>query len=136
MFFQSFFYFLGFVFSFSFDEWGSLVCDLLCFLKTEIEHFSENLDDLNLLTWIDWCQLDFPNLLDNLFLVLGSVLFIFRNKNGRQQVSLLPIFLDPLILVHKLQWRVLVSIQRVYFVYHDTLSTFQGSLGLQLVEVR
>lgn len=136
LFFQSLLYFISFVLSFSLDNGRSLIGDLLCLLQTEVEHFSQNLDDLDFLTWINWCELDFPNLLDNLFIVLGIVLFILWDEDGGQQVSLFPIFLYPLILVHELQRSVLVTVQWVNFIGNDTLSTFQGSFGLQLVEVR
>lgn len=50
-------------------------------------------------------------------------------------MSLLPIFLYPLILIRELQWSMLIAIDRVYFVGQNALTLRKRTFGLQEVEI-
>ena len=129
--FQLLLYLFCLVLPLSLNDRRSLVCTLLCLFQTQVKHFSQHLDDLNFLTWINWCQLNFPNFLHHFFLILATVLLIFWNKNRGQEMSLLPIFLDPLILICELQRSVLSAINRVNLVGKNALSSGKWFFGLQ-----
>lgn len=130
MFLQWLLYLICLVLSLSLYNWWCLICNLFCLFKTQTKHFSENFNDFNLLTWINWCKLNLPNLLHHFFFILSSVLLFLWDNKWCKKMWFFPILFDPIILIYKLQWCMFISINWIQFVSQYTLSCLQWSFGL------
>jgi hypothetical protein len=78
---------------------GRLICEILGFFESQIEHLSQGLDDLDLLGHIQTGQFDIVAFLNHLDLFYLSQLLLLFGEDEVQKFGLLPLGFDPLLLV-------------------------------------